>query len=144
MTAVGAVLLATAAGCSPIQATRGNLVEDEKLAQIQVGRSSMAEVAQVLGTPSTVATFDPDTWYYIGQRTEQSAFFRPDVLQRRVVVVYFDEASGVVQEIDELNLEDGQTIELVERETPTLGRRMTFLEQMVGNVGRFTDGEPTQ
>lgn len=133
-----ALVAAALAACSPTVATRGNLVENDKLAQVQVGASTMDDVATVLGTPSTVATFDPRVWYYIGQRTEKTAFFDPDVIERRVLRLRFDDAR-VVQEIRELSLEDGQPVELVERETPTLGRQMTFFEQMLGNLGRFNN-----
>ncbi len=128
------------AACSPTVAMRGNLVEDRRLAQVEVGRSTAAEVMETLGTPSTVATFDPTTWYYIGQRTEQTAFFQPEVVERRVVVVRFDD-NGVLQEMQELGVEDARDIELVDRQTPTLGREMGFLEQMVGNLGRFRGSE---
>jgi outer membrane protein assembly factor BamE (lipoprotein component of BamABCDE complex) len=130
-------LVAAAAGaCSPAVNTRGNLVEDDRLSQVTVGQSTAREVATLLGTPTTVATFDERTWYYIGQRTEQRAFFRPDVVDRRVLKIRFDEA-GVVRSLEEYGPEDAMEVELVERETPSLGRRMSFLEQMIGNFGRF-------
>lgn len=137
-----AIVAAGLLGCSPIQATRGNLVQDEKLSQIEVGLSTSDDVAEILGTPSTVATFDNAVWYYIGQRTERTAFFRPEIIERRILVVEFDPDTGILQAMEELDLEDGQEVVLVERRTPTLGRRITFLEQMFGNIGRF--GTPQQ
>ena len=131
--AVTVVLL----GCSPIKATRGNIVQDEKLVELQVGLSTVDDVVDVLGTPSTVATFDNSVWYYIGQRTERMAFFRPEVIERRILVVEFDPDTQILRSMEELDYEDGQEVALIERETPTLGRRMTFLEQMFGNIGRF-------
>ena len=84
-------------------------------------------------------TFDPNTWYYIGARTEKTAFFRPDTVERKVVVVKFDEA-GTVADVHELDQNAGKEVELVERTTPTAGRDMNFIEQMLGNVGRFSGG----
>ncbi|NBC33352.1 MAG: outer membrane protein assembly factor BamE [Alphaproteobacteria bacterium] len=122
--------------CSPVVETRGFLVDDERLAGIEPGRTTAREVVGRLGTPTSVAPFDDRTWYYIGQRTEKVAFFAPEVTERRILVMQFDE-TGMLQEMDELSEEDGQTVALVDRETPTLGRRMTFLEQVIGNLGRF-------
>ncbi len=136
MIVVGAALTA----CSPQVATRGHLVEDRRLEQIQVGQSTANDVLAVLGSPSTVAPFDDRVWYYIGQRTERTAFFRPEVIERRVIKIVFDD-SGMIREMDELGVDDGMSVELVERETPTLGRRMGFLEQMVGNIGRFNPSD---
>ncbi len=130
--ALGAVV----AGCSPTMEQHGNLLEDRRLEQIQVGQSTSQDVLEALGTPSSVATFDPRLWYYIGQRTEQVSFFAPEVVERRVVAVRFNDG-GVVEEVRQLGADDAQDVEIVDRATPTLGRQMTVLEQLVGNIGRF-------
>lgn len=119
-------------------ATRGNMVTNQRLAEVTVGASTKNDVATLLGSPTTVSTFNPDVWYYIGQRTEQVAFFAPEVKERRVLQIAFD-PSGVVRSIDEMGLADGRTVALVDRETPTMGRQMTFMEQILGNVGRYTN-----
>ncbi|NNG05135.1 MAG: outer membrane protein assembly factor BamE [Inquilinus sp.] len=136
-------LVAAVAACSPVVATRGNLIDDTRLEQVAVGRSTVNDVASLFGSPSTVSTFDPKVWYYFGQRTEKTAFFDPEIVERRVVLVEFSEY-GVVRRIEELGLEDGLPVELVERETPTLGRRLTVLEQLIGNFGRFNNGAQSQ
>ncbi len=136
-----AALVATVLGaCSPMKVTRGNLVDDDRLAGIRAGTSRQSDVAVILGSPTAVATFDPNTWYYIGQRTEQTAFLDPEVTERRVLIVRFDDA-GVVRELEELGADDGQEVQLSARETPTAGRDLSFLEQMLGNIGRFSGGD---
>ena len=132
-----AILGLAVSACSPTVATRGNLTDPDRLAEIKAGESRREDVAGVLGTPTSAGTFDPNVWYYIGQKTEKVAFFRPEVVERRVVIVHFDDA-GVVQEIKQLDANDGQDIEMVDRTTPTAGRELGFLEQMLGNVGRFS------
>ncbi len=133
---LAAALAVMVVSCSPVVATRGNLIDDDRFALITVGRSTANDVANVFGSPTTVSTFDQRTWYYIGQRTEKVAFFDPDIVERRVVRIEFTE-TGIVSRIDDLDLDDAQAVELVERETPTLGRRLTVLEQLLGNFGRF-------
>ncbi|MGP1394379.1 MAG: outer membrane protein assembly factor BamE, partial [Inquilinaceae bacterium] len=80
----------TMTACAPQIATRGNLVEDERLAALEVGFTTEDEVATLLGTPTTISTFEPDVWYYIGQRTRQRAFFEPEIIERRVLMIDFD------------------------------------------------------
>lgn len=132
-----AVLGLAVSACSPVVATRGNLTDPDRLAEIEAGKSRREDVAGVLGTPTSTGTFDQNVWYYIGQKTEKVAFFKPEVTERRVVIVRFDDA-GVVREIKQLDETNGQDIEMVDRATPTAGREMTFIEQMLGNVGRFS------
>jgi outer membrane protein assembly factor BamE (lipoprotein component of BamABCDE complex) len=57
------------------------------------------------------------------------------VTQRTVTEITFNDA-GLVSEVRTLGLEDGQRVAMNDRETPTRGRQLTILEQLLGNVGR--------
>lgn len=130
-----AAVLATAA-CGPVVRTRGNLLTDDVLARVTVGQSTADDVAASLGPPSTTSTFEQGVWYYVGQRTEKKAFLAPEVVERRIVKIAFTQ-DGRVDSIEELGLDEANEILVVERETPTLGRQITFFEQLLGNLGRF-------
>ncbi|MGE3969054.1 MAG: outer membrane protein assembly factor BamE [Dongiaceae bacterium] len=127
---------ATLAACQPRIDTRGNLPDVDKVVKINPGEDNQDLVADLLGTPSSVGTFDDRTWYYISTRTETIAFFKPDVVDQEVLMVQFDDA-GIVSDMKIYGLEDGKVIEPSERVTPTLGREMTVLQQLIGNLGRF-------
>lgn len=137
------LLVSAGSACTPIVAIHGNIVEPDRLADVHQGVSRKNDVAEALGTPSATGTFDANTWYYIGQRTEKTAFFPPEVTERKVVVVRFDDA-GVVRQIDQLDQSAGQDIDFVDRATPTAGKDMSFIEQMLGNVGRFGGSKKQQ
>ncbi|TVR98718.1 MAG: outer membrane protein assembly factor BamE [Rhodospirillales bacterium] len=135
--AVAAVaMLAVVGACSPRVNTHGNKVGTDLLSEIVPGVHSRADVEAILGSPSTVSLFDGETWYYIGSRTETLAFLSPNVRERQVVAVTFDEY-GVCTGVNAFGLERGREVELVRRETPTRGNEFTFIEQIVGNIGRF-------
>jgi len=130
-------LLATGlASCAPTVDQRGNLPEPDKLAQIRPGTTTREEVVKILGTPSSTGVFDDKNWYYISRRIKQVSFFDPDVLDQQVYIVNFD-AAGVVRAIDHKDLKDGRDIEPAPGATPAPGRELTFLEQVLGNIGRF-------
>jgi len=124
------------AACSPRVTANGNLPDSERLAQIAPGKQTRQQVQQLLGSPSSVTAFNGETWFYISQRTETVAFFRPEINDRKVVVIRFDQ-KGVVEEVETLGLESARNLQPVERTTPTAGNEMTVIEQMVGNFGRF-------
>ena len=132
-------LVAGLGGCVPNVDQRGNLPEPDKLALIQPGRTTREEVAKILGTPSSTAIFDDKNWYYISRKTKQVAFLDPDVLDQQVFIVNFDD-KGVVRGLDRKELKDGRDIEPAPGATPAPGRELTFLEQILGNVGRFSKG----
>lgn len=131
-----ATAVALLAGCAERVDVRGNLPDIEQVVEIEPGVSTREDVVRILGTPSTLSSFKDRTWYYIGQRQEQVAFFRPDITDRSVLMITFDER-GIVQETRLNTIEDGRSIDLVGRETPTEGRELTFLQQIFGNLGRF-------
>jgi outer membrane protein assembly factor BamE (lipoprotein component of BamABCDE complex) len=137
--ALAAALLAIAGlpACSPTVDQRGNLPEPDKIAEIRPGATTRDEVTKILGTPSSTSIFNEKTWYYISRRTKQVAFFDPDVTDQQVYIVNFDDR-GVVKAVDHRDLKDGRDIEPAPGATPAPGRELTFLEQIIGNVGRFT------
>lgn len=135
-----AALAALTAACSPTIENHGNIPDAEIVQSVRIGMTNRDQVSEMLGSPSAVATFDKESWYYVGSRTSRFAFLEPEILERKVLVLRFDE-SGVVQQIEHLNKEDGREVQLVERQTPTRGRELTLVEQLIGNVGRFGGGE---
>ena len=141
LSAAVAVALAAAslAACAATVDQRGNLPEPDRLAQIKPGTTTRDQVAKILGTPSSTGVFDDKNWYYISRRTTQIAFFDPDVVDQQVYVVNFDD-KGVVRGVDHKELKDGRDIEPAPGATPAPGRELTFLEQVLGNIGRFNKG----
>lgn len=135
-------LIAAALGaCSPTLDIHGNIPKPEIVQGIAAGETTRDQVSEMLGTPSTVATFDESAWYYVGKRTSRVAFLEPEILERQVLVIRFDE-NGVVKQVERLDKEDGRAVAIVARATPTRGRELTIIEQLIGNVGRFGGGGP--
>ena len=129
-------LAMTAAACAPRIDQRGNKPDEEQVVQINPGVDDKNRVAELIGTPSAISTFDDRTWYYISKRTETVAFFNPEVMDQEVLAINFDE-SGIVQNMRVYGQEDGRTIAYVDRTTPTEGNELTLIQQLLGNLGRF-------
>lgn len=123
-------------GCAETIHTRGNLPDPKTVAEIEPGEHTRAEVTKLLGTPSTIATFEREIWFYIGGRVKSQSFFAPEVLERKVLTIQFDKR-GVVKEINTFDATKIEKIELVQRKTPTKGKELTLLQQLIGNIGRF-------
>lgn len=135
-----AIALSTAlGGCSARKEVRGNYLSDAQLATIQVGTTNRQTVMRVLGPPSTEGTFDQQVWYYIGRQTEEWGFLEPEVLEQKIVALYFDER-GVVEYIERYGQDDARSVEIVSRETPTSGHKIGFFEQIMGNLGVLGTG----
>jgi outer membrane protein assembly factor BamE (lipoprotein component of BamABCDE complex) len=125
--------------CFPIYNDRGDLPSKDRLAAIHPGSTTKEQVVKILGSPSSIGVFDDNAWYYISRKTEQVAFFEPDVLDQQVFVVDFD-SRGIVRSIGHKTMADARDIEPAPGATPAPGRQLTFFEQVIGNVGRFNKG----
>ncbi|MBB3173463.1 outer membrane protein assembly factor BamE (lipoprotein component of BamABCDE complex) [Endobacter medicaginis] len=126
-------------GCSlfaPIPTQRGLLFEQNDLANIQPGSSTQADVQQILGTPTTRATFDDNTWIYISEVTEPVVMGFPRIDQQRVIALSFA-PSGTLQTMKLLTGKDAREVAMVSQTTPSPGSKASILQQLLGNVGRY-------
>jgi outer membrane protein assembly factor BamE (lipoprotein component of BamABCDE complex) len=137
---IAAIAVLGLAACAANISTHGHRLDAAALAQIEPGQSSEGDVMQLLGSPSSLATFDDRTWYYVTQRTESHSFYFETVVSQDVVAIVFDD-QGTVSHVDRHDLNGAREIDVVDRETPTAGNELTVLEQFLGNIGRFNPPE---
>ncbi|CDZ27628.1 MULTISPECIES: outer membrane protein assembly factor BamE [Neorhizobium] len=121
-------------GCTSMQIGdtmyNGYVVDQKSLELIPVG-SSREQVLLTMGTPSTTATFDTEVFYYISQkRTRAAAFMKPKIVDQTVLAIYFDK-DGVVARRANYTMQDGKVFDTISRTTPTGGRDLTFLQQLL-------------
>ncbi|MBO6948442.1 MAG: outer membrane protein assembly factor BamE [Rhodospirillales bacterium] len=108
----------------------------DAIAAIQPNKTTKDEVERSLGSPSSINMYGKETWLYVGETTETVAFLERDVSERSVLLVTFDK-DGVVTDVEAHGLDVARDIEPIERKTPTVGKQMTVIEQLVGNFNRF-------
>jgi outer membrane protein assembly factor BamE (lipoprotein component of BamABCDE complex) len=132
LAAIAALALVTA-GCLATTYQRGYVFDQASLDQVPVG-ASQEQVLLVLGTPSTIATVSGEVFYYISQRTERkAAFLNPEVVDQRVLAVYFDPDRRVAR-IANYGVQDGKVFDFISRTTATGGEEQSFLKQIFGNL----------
>jgi len=122
--------------CAPTVARHGYQAVDAEPSELKVGEDTKSTVLEKLGSPSATSTFEPNVWYYVSQTSERYTYHNPKVSQRDVTVVTFDPGSEQVTGVKTLDMSAGRKLAYNERETPTRGRELTILEQLLGNVGR--------
>ncbi|SDZ97462.1 outer membrane protein assembly factor BamE [Rubrimonas cliftonensis] len=129
-----AAALACLVGCGPTYSNHGFAPQIAELDAIEAGADTRGSVLRRLGRPSASGAFDEDVWFYVASRMEHFAFFEPEVIDRKVVVVAFDDA-GLVERVNRYGLDDGRIVDLVSNTTPTYGRELSALQQLFGNIG---------
>ncbi len=129
---IGITLLAV--GCTKRLDHRGKLPDPEQIAKIKPGLHDKEEVLRLLGSPSSIAAFNENTWIYDYKITESVSFLEPNEISHKLYLIYFDEKNRV----KEVRQEDGhgRTITPVQRITPNPADDRTLLQSIFGNFGK--------
>jgi outer membrane protein assembly factor BamE (lipoprotein component of BamABCDE complex) len=138
VTTIGVAAL-LAAGCASNRAHKGAVIDPQLASSIQPGVDNKASVQKLLGTPTLTGEFTPGDWYYVSRDTNQVAFRNPRVTRQTVMLVRFD-PSGNVASIQRTGKELVLGLNPTHRETPTLGRKKTFFDELFGNIGSVSSG----
>ena len=129
------LLLFLVPACTPVTSQHGNMLEDFQIQEVKAGEHTRSDVLRILGSPTTQSTFNPNIWYYLGQESEKRGILDQAITDERIVVVMFNE-NGVVDAIQDVDSER-ENIPYARTKTPTHGNDLTFMQQLLGNLGRF-------
>jgi outer membrane protein assembly factor BamE (lipoprotein component of BamABCDE complex) len=136
MTIAAAVLLG---GCAQTRQHKGVVLDPQFAAAIQPGVDNKESVEKSLGRPSFTGQFSPNDWYYVSRDVSQVAFRNPHVTKQTVLRVRFDQ-KGNVASVQRSGRELVMNVKPSGRQTPVLGRKRSFFEELFGNIG--TVGAP--
>ena len=136
-TSLGATPLGGCAIFAPVPTDRGTIIEAADYDRLIPGTTTRAEVTTLIGSPTTHATFDDNTWIYIGEVTAPVPTARPKIESQKVVVLSFDQG-GVLRGRRLLEKSDAHDVAMASGSTPSPGSETSFMQQLIGNVGRYS------
>ena len=134
-----ALVALLAAGCAANRAHKGAVIDPQLASSIQPGVDNKASVQKLLGTPTIAGEFTPNDWYYVSRDTNQVAFRNPRVTNQLVMLVRFNPA-GNVASIQRTGRDLVLGVNPSHRQTPTLGRKKSFFDELFGNIGSVSNG----
>ena len=138
--ALASALSPALGGCgifAPIPTDRGVIIEAADYDKLVPGTTTRTDVTTLIGSPTTHATFDDNTWIYIGEVTAPVPTARPKIERQKVVVLTFD-AGGVLRSRRLLDKSDAHDVAMASGSTPSPGSETSFMQQLIGNVGRYS------
>jgi outer membrane protein assembly factor BamE (lipoprotein component of BamABCDE complex) len=140
----GALVLAVlpVAGCGFFAAqsqVRGNRVTNDELAELVPGVSTRTDVASLLGTPTMHASFDDNVWLYLGSVTRPVIAGTQHVNSLDTVAITFNQA-GLLTGVQVAHKKNALPMTMLARTTPSPGGNASFMQQLLGNVGKFNAG----
>jgi outer membrane protein assembly factor BamE (lipoprotein component of BamABCDE complex) len=126
----------------PAPQTRGNKVAEDQLKELVPGVSTKADVTALIGSPTQKATFDENTWLYITEVTRPRIGRTLGVIDQGVVVLSFDDR-GILTSEKTVTDQDAVPVAVASRTTPSPGTEASFMQQLLGNIGKFNAGGAT-
>lgn len=135
-----ALMLVAVAACTPIYRNHGYVPREDELERIVVGQSTREIVGQTVGRPASSGLLTGSAWYYVGSRFRHYGMRAPKEVERQVVAISFDEA-GLVSNVERFGLQDGQVVAISRRVTDSNIKGVSFLRQLLGNIGNVSGGQ---
>ena len=137
--AIGAVLIILGA-CAATYQNHGYVPTESELSEILIGVDTRETVGQSIGRPTSLGVLKGGAWYYAQSRWRNFAYKAPQVSDRQIVAISYTD-DGVVENIERFGLEDGRVIALSRRVTDSNIKGITFLRQLMGNLGNLRAGD---
>ncbi len=137
--AFGLLILAVGA-CSATYQNHGYVPSDSELEEIIVGIDTRETVGETIGRPTSFGVLESGGWYYTQSRWRHYAFKAPKVVDRQLLAITYTDA-GIVENIERFTLEDGRVVPLSRRVTDSNIKGITFLRQLLGNIGNLQPGQ---
>jgi outer membrane protein assembly factor BamE (lipoprotein component of BamABCDE complex) len=126
--------VAVLSACAPTITKHGHQFQDTDVAQISPGLSQ-DQVKGVLGSPTTTATVGGGAaYYYIASTQKQTAFFKPDEVDRKVLAVYFSPL-GSVERVANYGLKDGKVVNFSSETTKNSAKDESVIKALFRNLG---------
>ena len=135
---VGVIALGLSA-CAGTYRNYGYVPPQEDLDLIAIGVDTRSTVEETLGSAAAASATGDDAMFFIRTRVHTVAMFEPEVVERNVVAVSFDD-NDIVRNIETFDLEDGQVVRLSRRVTDSSVGGRSVLGQLLSNIGNFTPG----
>lgn len=122
------------AGCTVDFRNHGYVPPEEDLQAIVPGIDTRATVEETVGVPTASGVLSDSSYYWVGSTVRHFAWQKPEVVEREVVAISFNE-DGVVQNIERYGLEDGRVVPISRRVTDSAGGNISFIRKLFGNIG---------
>ncbi|WP_341756158.1 MULTISPECIES: outer membrane protein assembly factor BamE [unclassified Candidatus Tisiphia] len=128
-------MLLTLCSCQTIE-SRGQYVDDNLLDTLKEKRFNKSKVEDLIGTPTIIPDYTPNTWYYVQRSLARRAWFEPKVMEQKIVKITFNK-KNVIEEVLVLSDSHKDDITIMGEYTKTYGTELNGLQKFVKNIGRF-------
>lgn len=106
---------------------------------VEEGVTTKERMLREFGSPTYISYLDNDEiWMYFYEKTNRVLFFKPKILERKILVVNF-KSSDTVREVEEFDLaSEDKKFSFNSKYTKVESQEEGFIKGLFGNVGQVS------
>ena len=128
--------------CVSQKLIHGNLPNAELVSILKVGIDNKKTTTKILGEPTFKGVLGDNSFYYVGMVNSKLAFLDPKLDSQFILELNFDK-NNKLKKLYLYDEKESIDISMSSLETIHSGKKLTFLQQIFGNIGVGSMGRGT-
>ena len=128
--------------CVSQKLVHGNLPDAQLVSILKVGIDSKKSTTQILGEPTFRGVLGDNSFYYVGTVNSKLAFLDPKLDDQFILELNFDK-NNKLKTLYLYDENESIDVSMSSLETKHSGKKLTFLQQIFGNIGVGSVGRGT-
>ena len=120
--------------CVSQKLVHGNLPDAQLVSLLKVGIDSKKSTTQILGEPTFRGVLGDNSFYYVGTVNSKLAFLDPKLDDQFILELNFDK-NNKLKKLYLYDENESIDVSMSSLETKHSGKKLTFLQQIFGNIG---------
>ena len=120
--------------CVSQKLVHGNLPDAQLVSLLKVGIDSKKSTTQILGEPTFRGVLGDNSFYYVGTVNSKLAFLDPKLDTQFILEINFDK-NNKLKKLFLYDEDESIDVSMSTLETKHSGKKLTFLQQIFGNIG---------
>ena len=120
--------------CVSQKLVHGNLPDAQLISILKVGIDSKKSTTQILGEPTFRGVLGDNSFYYVGTVNSKLAFLDPKLDTQFILEINFDK-NNKLKKLYLYDENESIDVSMSSLETKHSGKKLTFLQQIFGNIG---------
>ena len=120
--------------CVTQKLVHGNLPDAQLVSILKVGIDSKKSTTQILGEPTFRGVLGDNSFYYVGTVNSKVAFLDPKLDDQFILELNFDK-NNKLKTLYLYDENESIDVSMSSLETKHSGKKLTFLQQIFGNIG---------
>ena len=128
--------------CISQKLVHGNLPDAQLVSLLKVGIDSKRSTTEILGEPTFRGVLGDNSFYYVGTVNSKLAFLDPKLDTQFILELNFDK-NNKLKKLYLYDENESKDVSMSSLETKHSGKKLTFLQQIFGNIGVGSVGRGT-